>query len=67
MCEELLPLCDLITPNTHEARHLSNKSESATMEECARHLLAFGAGSVLIRYARRTNKSRNYTPIIHTG
>ncbi|MCU7828214.1 MAG: hydroxymethylpyrimidine/phosphomethylpyrimidine kinase [Candidatus Thiodiazotropha sp. (ex Myrtea sp. 'scaly one' KF741663)] len=48
MCEELLPLCDLITPNTHEARHLSNKSESATMEECARHLLAFGAGSVLI-------------------
>ncbi|MCU7796229.1 MAG: hydroxymethylpyrimidine/phosphomethylpyrimidine kinase [Candidatus Thiodiazotropha sp. (ex Myrtea spinifera)] len=48
MREELLPLCDLITPNTHEARRLSNKSESATMEECAHYLLALGTGSVLI-------------------
>ncbi|MCU7813213.1 MAG: hydroxymethylpyrimidine/phosphomethylpyrimidine kinase, partial [Candidatus Thiodiazotropha sp. (ex Notomyrtea botanica)] len=48
MRKELLPLCDLITPNTHEARRLSNMSKSATMEECARYLLALGAGSVLI-------------------
>ncbi|MCU7852884.1 MAG: hydroxymethylpyrimidine/phosphomethylpyrimidine kinase [Candidatus Thiodiazotropha sp. (ex Monitilora ramsayi)] len=46
--EEMLHHCNLITPNTHEAQRLSHKSESSTMDECARHLLDLGAASVLI-------------------
>ena len=43
--EELAPLAALLTPNSTEARRLG---ESEELDECARRLLAGGAGGVLI-------------------
>lgn len=48
MREGLLPLCDLVTPNTHEAFRLSEGAPSANPDEQAARLLALGADSVLI-------------------
>lgn len=48
MREGLLPLCDLVTPNTHEASRLSGGIPSDTPDRQAAYLLALGAGSVLI-------------------
>jgi hydroxymethylpyrimidine/phosphomethylpyrimidine kinase len=45
--DDLLPLCDLITPNTHEAAQLCAGND-VTLDEQAARLLALGAGSVLI-------------------
>ncbi|MEJ2590712.1 MAG: hydroxymethylpyrimidine/phosphomethylpyrimidine kinase [Candidatus Thiodiazotropha sp.] len=44
----LLPLCDLVTPNTREAARLSECDAAATPDDQAARLLALGAGAVLI-------------------
>lgn len=44
---DLLPLCDLITPNTQEAARLC-ESDDTSLDDQAGHLLTLGAGSVLI-------------------
>ena len=45
---QLLARCDLVTPNTHEARRLTNPSNDASLDDCAVGLLGYGAGAVLI-------------------
>lgn len=51
LTKELMPLCDLITPNLPEARTLTGKSISTPeeMEEAAGELLRFGSGAVLVK------------------
>lgn len=46
--EELLPRCDLITPNIPEAIRLSGLDDNARPQDCARALLGCGARAVLI-------------------
>jgi hydroxymethylpyrimidine/phosphomethylpyrimidine kinase len=46
--EELLPRCDLITPNIPEAIRLSGLETEAALQACARHLLKLGPRAVLI-------------------
>ncbi|MCU7843788.1 MAG: hydroxymethylpyrimidine/phosphomethylpyrimidine kinase [Candidatus Thiodiazotropha sp. (ex Monitilora ramsayi)] len=48
LLREMLPMCDLITPNTHEAHRLCDSDDSDAMEACAKQLQALGAQSVLI-------------------
>ena len=48
LVRQMLPLCDLITPNTLEARKLSDLSDNADMQRCASRLQTLGAKSVLI-------------------
>jgi hydroxymethylpyrimidine/phosphomethylpyrimidine kinase len=45
---QMLPLCDLITPNTLEAHKLSGLEEVGDSQSCAKKLLSLGANSVLI-------------------
>ncbi|MES9940401.1 MAG: hydroxymethylpyrimidine/phosphomethylpyrimidine kinase [Candidatus Thiodiazotropha sp. 6PLUC2] len=46
--QRLLPLCDLITPNTEEAARLSGRGDAASIDQHAETLLQLGAQSVLI-------------------
>jgi hydroxymethylpyrimidine/phosphomethylpyrimidine kinase len=48
LVREMLPLCDLITPNTLEAHRLSGLDDDADTQSCAIKLLEMGAGCVLI-------------------
>jgi hydroxymethylpyrimidine/phosphomethylpyrimidine kinase len=45
---DLLPWCDLITPNIPEAIRLSGLEQDASPEDCAEQLLVLGAKAVLI-------------------
>ncbi len=46
--DELLPLCHLLTPNTHEALRLSGLDQTASLDDCARVLLGTGARAILL-------------------
>jgi ribokinase len=51
--DELIALTDLLTPNEGELRLLAGLDASATLEACARTLLARGAGAVLATLGER--------------
>lgn len=51
--DELIALTDLLTPNEGELRLLAGLGASATVEACARALLARGAGAVLATLGER--------------
>ncbi|MET0088750.1 MAG: hydroxymethylpyrimidine/phosphomethylpyrimidine kinase [Candidatus Thiodiazotropha sp.] len=46
--DELLPLCHLLTPNTHEALRLSRQDQHTSLELSAQALLGTGARAVLV-------------------
>lgn len=46
--QRLVPRCDLLTPNTPEARRLSALSGGDSLDTCAEALLTLGAGAVLL-------------------
>lgn len=51
--DELLALTDVLTPNEGELRGLAGLGENAPVEDCARVLLARGAGAVLVTLGER--------------
>ncbi len=59
---EMLPLCDLITPNTLEAHRLSGLDDDADAQSCAIGLLDMGAECVLIT---GTHEATGETEITH--
>ncbi len=61
MREQLLPQCDLITPNIPEAISLSGLDSDATPEDCANRLLGLGAGAVLITGTHEPTQANEIT------
>jgi hydroxymethylpyrimidine/phosphomethylpyrimidine kinase len=65
---ELLPLCDLITPNIPEAIRLSGLEAGAPTHACAQQLLSFGPGGVLITGTHDPHSSSEIThQLFRTG
>ncbi len=68
--EQLLPLCSLITPNSLEARRLSERQGSP--DSCARDLLEMGAKAVLITGTHEeeyevTNRLYDFSGLLDTS
>jgi len=62
---QLLTRCDLVTPNTHEARRLTHQANNGSLEACARTLLDLGAGAALITGTHEMVESGDITHRLH--
>jgi len=57
----LLALCELITPNTHEARRLTSQADDGSLDACAQALLDLGTRAVLITGTHELTGSTDIT------
>jgi hydroxymethylpyrimidine/phosphomethylpyrimidine kinase len=62
---QLLALCDLVTPNTHEARRLTHQADDGSLDASAHKLLELGAGAVLITGTHEATESSEITHRLH--